>query len=186
MPKVITICDEYVDDANEMHHDVLAKITIEHSLLSMSKWEAKYHKAYMDTTMTSEETLDYIIMMIVEPKDFDLRLLSKLSKENFDEIKAYISDPQTATTFNEDAINAAIGEKKPKKKEKITSELVYYWMAAAGIPFECENWPINRLLTLIRIYDIKNQPEKKMSKSEILRRNKALNDARRKKLGTKG
>lgn len=189
MPKVITIKDEYVDERNMMQYKPLATITIEHSLLSISKWEMKYHRPFLNSEKTPAETLDYICMMIIDsnPNPFNIQILSKLSRDNIKEIEEYINDPMTATTFPEDEINKLTGKSKMKKKDIITNELVYYWMAAAGIPFEiCERWHINRLLTLIRVYDVKNQPEKKMSKSEIAKRNKALNDARRAKLHTKG
>ena len=130
--------------------------------------------------------LDYIIMMIIEPKNFDLSLLRYISDKNLAEIKGYINDPMTATTFPEDAINEQLGLKSKKKKEILTNELIYYWMSQAYIPFECQYWHINTLLTLLRVYDEKNKKPEKKSKKEIAARNKALNEARRKKLNTKG
>lgn len=188
MPKTIILTKEDFDnDKEEFFTQYVGKFEIEHSLLSVSKWEQKYHKPFQTTNKTKEETMDYIIMMIIGPEDFDISNLQYLSESNVEEINQYINDPMTATTFPEDAINKIVGEPKPTKKEIITNEVVYYMMSAANIPFEvCEKWHFNRLLTLLRVYDNKNKPEKKMSKAEILRRNKALNDARRKKLHTKG
>ena len=102
-----------------------------------------------------------------------------LSPKDITSINNYISDPMTATTFYEETTNT-------NKKEVITSELIYYWMVASNIPMECEKWHLNRLLTLIRICSIKNTPPKKMSKRDIMSRNKALNEARRKQLHTNG
>ncbi len=187
MPKTITLTkDEFNYDTNEFEKEIVGEFVIEHSLVSVSKWEMKYHKAFAASEKTVEETLDYITMMIISPDDFNLNLLSYLTKEDIEAINQYINDPMTATTFTEDIVSKMSGQSKMKKKEIITNELVYYWMATAGIPFECENWHLNRLLTLIRVCDVKNKPEKKMSKRDIMARNKALNDARRKKLGTKG
>ena len=187
MPKTITLTKELIDqNTGEFHYEKVGEFVIEHSLFSVSLWESKYHKPFVSKEHSAEEILDYITMMIIEPKDFDLNLLANLSKENIEEIHNYIEDPMTATTFPEDIVSKMVGESKMKKKEIITNELVYYWMSQAGIPFECENWHLNRLLTLLRVCDVKNKPEKKMSKRDIMARNKALNDARRKKLGTKG
>lgn len=187
MPKTIILKKEdFNNDSEEFVTCKIGEFVIEHSLLSVSTWESKYHKAFVSSDKTPEETLDYITMMIIGPENFDLNMLSYLSKENIEEINKYINDPMTATTFTDDAVSKMAGQQKPKKKEIITNELVYYWMSQAGIPFECEKWHLNRLLTLIRVCDLKNKPEKKMSKRDIMARNKALNDARRKKLNTKG
>ena len=102
-----------------------------------------------------------------------------LDKDNIEKINKYIGDPMTATTFKED----------PNKKggrEIITSELIYYWMISLNIPFECKKWHINRLLTLIKVCGIKNQPPKKMSKKDVMSRNAALNAARRKQMNSRG
>ena len=155
-------------------------LTLEHSLVSISKWEAKWHKAFLGKEeKTVEQVLDYIKCMTltqnVSPDIYD-----RLSSENIEEIKNYINNPYTATVIYEDP-NA------PKtSRETITSELVYYWMIALGIPVEFQKWHLNRLLTLIRVCEIKNKPPKKMSQRQIMSRNAALNAARRQKLGTKG
>ena len=102
-----------------------------------------------------------------------------LSKENVEQIKNYIDAPMTATTFRGD-------NRGGSNREQVTAELIYYWMIALNIPFECQKWHLNRLLTLVRVCNIKNQPAKKMSKRELMSRNRALNEARKKRLNTKG
>lgn len=158
-------------------------ISLEHSLVSISKWEGKWHKPFISKDQkTYDETIDYIKCMTIT-QNVDPGIYRALSNDNIKEINAYIDDPMTATWFSE---NKGPGAASHHKKEVITSELIYYWMIALQIPFECQKWHLNRLLTLIRICNIKNQPSKKASKQETLSRNAALNAARKKKLGTTG
>lgn len=153
-------------------------IKLEHSLISLSKWESKWHKPFFEKKQKSmEEIRDYVRCMTinqVNPLVYNL-----LTTEDYKKINAYIDDPMTATTFKDI-------QKKSDSRESVTSELIYYWMVALQIPFECEKWHLNRLLTLVRICNIKNQPSKKMSRREILSQNKLLNDARLKKFHTRG
>lgn len=153
------------------------KITLEHSLVSISKWESKWKKPFISKKeKTVEEIIDYVRCMCLT-QNVDSRVFNNLSEENVKDIRAYIEDPMTATTLPKDG---------KQGKEVITSELIYYCMIACNIPIEFQKWHLNRLMTLIRVCEIKNSPQKKMSRKEILARNKALNDARRKKLGTTG
>lgn len=155
-------------------------LQLEHSLISLYKWESKWHKPfYSKEQMTSEQTIDYIRCMTLTP-NVKPEVYYRLTEKNVDEIMAYIDDPMTATTFS-------MREERGKiRGEKVTAELIYYWMIALNIPFECQKWHLNKLTTLIRVCEIKNTPPEKMSKQEIMSRNAALNAARRKKLGTKG
>lgn len=154
-------------------------IELEHSLVSLSKWESKYCKPFFSKNdKTSAEILDYIKMMAVTPVERP-EIWDSLTQKNVDDIRAYIDAPMTATTFSKES-------KATHSREVITSELIYYWMIALTIPFECQYWHINRLLTLIRVCNIKNAPPKKQSKSDIMRRNAALNAERRARLNTKG
>lgn len=153
-------------------------LQLEHSLVSLSKWESKWQKPFLSSSKTKEETLDYIRCMTLT-QNVKSEVYSRLTIQNLNEINDYINSPMTATTFYDERMGK-------KNKEIITSELVYYWMIALQIPFECQKWHLNRLLTLIHVCNIKNQPPKKMSKKEIMSRNAALNEARRKQLNSKG
>ena len=168
----------YNEETNEFtcYDDV--KLELEHSLVSISKWESKWCKPFLDgKDKTLDEIVDYVRCMTIsdniEPDVYD-----RLTEENLVVINEYIGRPMTATTFN--------NERKSTGREIITSEIIYYWMVSFNIPFECQYWHLNRLLTLIKVCNVKNNPPKKMSQKEILARNKALNDARKKELGTRG
>lgn len=153
-------------------------LSLEHSLVSISKWESKWHKPfYSNKEKTKEEVKDYIRCMTVGSIS-DEFVYDRLTDENVKAINEYILDPMTATTINE--------QKKKPSREILTSEVFYYLMVAYNIPFECQKWHINRLMTLIKICEIKNAPPKKMSKSEILRQNHSLNAARRAALHSRG
>ena len=157
-------------------------LQLEHSLVSLSKWESKWCKPFLSKDIkTEEETLDYIRCMTIT-QNVDPDVYNFIPNNIREEIKEYIEAPMTATWFNDDKNNK--GGKG--NSEQITSELVYYWMIAQNIPFECEKWHLNRLLTLIKVCNVKNQPPKKMSKKALMSRNAALNAARRKQLNTKG
>jgi hypothetical protein len=155
------------------------ELQLEHSLVSLSKWESEFEKPFLGKNdKTSEEVLNYVRCMILSPnppEDF----LQRLSKENLEAINAYIDRKMTATWFSDQP-------GPPGSREVITSELVYYWMTVFQIPFECETWHLNRLFTLIRICNIKQAKPKKMSRGEAAARNRELNAQRKAQLGTKG
>ena len=154
-------------------------ICLEHSLVSLSKWEAKWHKPFLNREgQTKEEIIDYIRCMTIT-QNVDPVIYNNIGNDILKKVDEYIKDPMTATTFSDNG-------KGKRSSEIITSELIYYWMVTANIPFECQKWHLNRLLTLIKVCGLKNQQPKKMSKSEIYNRNRALNEARRKKYNTKG
>lgn len=153
-------------------------LQLEHSLVSLSKWESKWCKSFFSKQeKTYEETLDYIKCMTLT-QNVQPEVYTRLTRENIIEINKYIEAPMTATYFSD-------RNDKPNR-ETITSELIYYWMIALNVPFECQKWHLNRLLTLIKVCNIKNKPPKKMSKREIMSRNAALNAARRQQYNTKG
>jgi len=171
----------YNESNNEFITLPPVKLQLEHSLVSLSKWESKWHKPFLsDEKKTVEETVDYIRCMTITqnvPPDVYLRINSSI----VDQVNAYIDDPMTATTFND-----VKKEGQAKKKTIVTSELIYYWMIALNIPPDFQKWHLNRLLTLIRVCEIKNTPSKKMSPRELMSRNRALNAARRQKFNTRG
>lgn len=157
-------------------------LMLEHSLISLSKWESKWHKPYMtNKPKTIEEEMDYIQCMTVTPQNVNPLVYSNITTEQLKKIQDYIADPMTATWFNNSA-----SPRGNRNGETVTAELIYYWMIETGVPFECQKWHLNRLLTLIRVCNAKNAPSKKMSQRDILKQNAALNAARKRKLGTTG
>lgn len=156
-------------------------LLLEHSLISISKWEAKYKKPFLSNNeqKTREESLYYIKCMTLN-KNIKDDIYNSITDADISKINEYIDDPMSATWFNEPK------NSKRGNREIITSELIYYWMVALQIPVEFEKWHLGRLITLIKICEIKQRDPKKMKKSEIFARNKQLNDARRKRYGSKG
>ena len=154
-------------------------LQLEHSLVSLSKWESKWCKPFLTKqSKTNEETLDYIKCMTLT-QNVKPEVYNRLTDENIIQIRKYIDSPMTATTIYEDKNGSP-------NREIVTSELIYYWMLAFNIPFECQKWHLNRLLTLIRVCNVKNQSPKKMSKKAIMSRNAELNAARKKQMNTNG
>lgn len=171
--------EKWDERKNEFVYTKGRVLQLEHSLVSVSKWESKWNKPFLSKSeKTSLELLDYIRCMTITQNVPD-EVYADIPDRVYEQIIQYINLPMTATTFLE--------EGKKGKNEIITSEVIYYWMVALTIPFECQEWHLNRLLTLIRVCNIKNQPKKKkMNKKDILSRNARLNAARRKKLNSKG
>lgn len=175
----IPACEQWDEAKNEFVYTKAQTLQLEHSLISISKWESKWNKAFLSKNeKTYEETVDYIKCMTIT-QNVDPSVYLHLTNENIEQINQYIDAPMTATYFMED------DDKKPSR-ETITAELIYYWMIALNIPFECQKWHLNRLLTLVKVCNIKNAPPKKRSKGDIMRRNAKLNAARRAKHHTRG
>lgn len=155
-------------------------LELEHSLVSLSKWESKWEKPFLSSIeKTDEETFDYIHSMILTP-NVSPEFLTKLSTQNVRDINEYINKKMTATWFSN------IDEPKKSTGEVITAELIYYWMVALNIPIECETWHLNRLITLVRVCNQKNSPPKKMKPQEALAQQREMNARRRAELGTSG
>ena len=153
-------------------------LALEHSLIAVSKWESRWHKAFLTKEQKSrEETVDYIRCMTIT-QNVDPVIYNTISDDIIAEVYEYINDPMTATTIKSD--------NKTPNRQIVTSEVIYSWMCALNIPFKCEKWHLNRLITLIQVRDIENSPPKKMSKNELANRNRELNAERRKLYKTKG
>lgn len=171
---------ELWDESNEMFlYTEEQTLELEHSLVSLSKWEAKWHKPFLTKEdKTIEETIDYIKCMTLT-ENVDETVYRLLNNEHLKKINEYIEDPMSATTIKE-------LQRGKRNGEQVTSELIYYWMTALNIPVEYERWHLNRLFTMIRVCNIKNQPPKKMGKRAVMNQNRALNEARRQQYNTKG
>ena len=156
-------------------------LTLEHSLISLSKWESKWKKPLLmnlsSNNLSYDETMDYIKCMTINsnvPDDIYLGI----TKADFKKIVEYVNDSMSATTFWDQ-------QKKGQSGDVLTSEVIYYQMIRFGVPFECQKWHLNRLLTLIKVCALKENPQK-MSELDLMTRNAKLNAARRAKLHTKG
>ena len=152
-------------------------LRMEHSLVSLYKWEAKFHKPFLESDKTPAEMLEYFKCMTVN-KNLDPVYFNFLTSDDVLMIDSYMNESMTATTIS--------NVPNKGKGETWTAELIYYYMIVNGIPIECQKWHLNQLFTLIRVCSVKNGPQEKMSKSEIMRQNKELNAARLKKYNTKG
>jgi len=156
-------------------------LSLEHSLVSISKWESKWHKPYLTKeAKTVEESLDYIRCMTLT-QNVDPNVYYCIPDSEIQKINDYIEDPMTATWFSDS--NPEGGRRQGRV---LTAELIYYWMVAFQIPFECQKWHLNRLITLIKVCEAENAPSKKTNKNELLARNARLNKARKKALRTHG
>lgn len=180
---VVQLDDEGWDEVHEVFIEPRYKVLqLEHSLVSISKWESKWHKSFLSTLdkkgLSLEETVDYIKCMTLTT-NVDSEVYEHLTTKHIQEVQKYIVAPMTATVINDPS-------KSSGQQDVLTSEVLYYYMITLNIPFECQKWHLNRLITLIRVCNIKNKPPKKMSKREIMNRNKALNAERRKQMNTKG
>ena len=161
---------------------ILAKaqtLQLEHSLVSLSKWESKWLKPFLSKeAKTNEETLDYIKCMTLT-QNIDSDVYKIIPDDIMDLVSKYIDAPMTATTFPKTGTHGA-------NRDIITSEIIYYWMVSFNIPFECQKWHLNRLLTFINVCNVKQQPAKKMGRKELNSRNRNLNAARKSALNTTG
>ncbi len=182
MLRIIVPGVEVFDEATDLFSTLNdTTLELEHSLVSLSKWESKFEKPFLESSdKTPEELVAYIVEMIVTP-DVPQEVLTRLSEDNVEAINNYINAKMTATWFSDTTTSR-------RSSEVVTAELIYYWMIAFKINWEAQYWHLNRLFTLIRVCSMKQEDPKKsrMSKTEVAARNRRLNEERKKKLGTSG
>lgn len=170
----VKLGENYDEQTNKFSVARSVKVRLEHSLVSLSKWEAVWEEAFLGKSKkTTEQTVSYIEMMLLD--DIAPEVFHELVKNHIEQIQTYLTAPMTATKLPTET-------KKGPSRETVTAELIYYWMARLNVPIEFENWHLNRLFTLIRVFNIKDTPPKKMSAQDRLN----LNNARRAQLNTRG
>ena len=175
-------CELYNDATNEFIYVQPTKLQLEHSLISIRKWEAKTHKPFLkDENKTTDEIREYIKCMTINPvKNPDI--YKYLSVSDIQKVITYIQDPMTATWFSDNAKHLG---KKIGFGEIVTAEIIYYWMCTMNIPLECEKWHLNQLLTLVRVISEKNK-DPKVDKKQAARNRAMLNAQRKAKYHTRG
>lgn len=178
MLKITIPAAELFDGVGSFINTKEQTLQLEHSLVSLSKWEAKWHKPYLSKKpMSLEETIDYIRCMTLT-QNVDPNVYRAITPAILKTVTEYIDAPMTATTFS--------NRKRGGGRKIVTAEVLYYWMISYGIPFECQKWHLNRLLTLINVCNAEGSPPQKLSRAEVAAQYKALNDARRKQWNTRG
>lgn len=180
MPKKIVVpASELYDPKANRFYDVKEQtLVLEHSLVSLSKWERKYHRPWISDGPKTPEELEYYVKCMTLTQNVNPLVYKNLTKENYDEIYAYIEDPMTASWVNDKGGRPS--------REIVTAEIIYYWMIEFNIPVEFQKWHLNSLIMLIRVISAKKAPSRKMSKSEAMSRQRDLNAARRAAMRTRG
>lgn len=175
----------WIERTQEFQNHPDVKLKLEHSLISISKWEQKHKKPFLSSELTPVEFIDYVGCMSLTPIDDEQLARLVIHTDLIKQIRTYMEDPMTATTFNKENLKKL--NSNPGRRDIITNEVIYYWMTELNIPFNpCEKWHINRLFALIQVCNIKKTPGQKMSKSDVYKQNKSLNAARKAARGTKG
>lgn len=169
----------YDETREEFIYTKQQTLKLEHSLVSIHKWEAKWHKPFLSKEdRTYEEDIDYIRCMTIT-QNVNPDAYYAITNEDRSRINEYLKDPMTASRIYRD-------DKSPKQRRTVTSELIYYWMITLQIPVEFQTWHLNQLLALIEVCNAENEPPKKMTRREILEQNAALNAKRRAEMNSKG
>ncbi len=176
---VLPAVEQWDERKQEFVYSKEQTLQLEHSLVSLSKWESKYNKPFLSKQeKTFEETLDYIRCMTIT-QNVNPDTYNRITRQHINQVNDYIDAPMTATTFSETKTGK-------RNNEIITSELIYYWMISLNIPFECQKWHLTRLITLIRVCSIKNAPNKRKSTRDVMSQYAALNAANRQRFNSKG
>jgi hypothetical protein len=174
----ITIREGFDETAQQFVASETIVLPLEHSLVSLSKWESKWELPFLGSDdKTDEQVLDYVRMMF-SGDVFPEQVIPLLKAADFDKINDYINAKMTATWFNE--------RQQPPSREIVTAELIYYWMISLGVPFECQYWHLNRLLTLIKVCSIKSKPPEKVDRATAMRQRAELNAQRRAAMNSRG
>ncbi len=180
MLKIIISKEEYFDEEKEEFIESGGvEIELEHSLVSLSKWESEFQKPFLETNELEAKELLWYVQAMIQTPGIDQEVLLRMTTKDFVQINDYIASPQSATTFGS-------LPRQSGRAEIITSELIYYWMVAFNIPFECQYWHLNRLFALIKICNIKNAKPQKMSAKARAMQYRDMNAQRKAALGTTG
>ena len=150
-------------------------IELEHSLFALSKWESKFEIPFLNNDNLTDEQMMYYIQCMTITKNVDPKLYGSLSEANIITVNEYLNKKHTATWFSEHGN----GPGRRTSNEIVTSELIYFWLTACQIPFECEHWNLKRLLTLIQVCNEKNKPQKKMDRKTMMNKHRSVNASRR-------
>ena len=175
----VSLTELFDEEKQEFVEGVTFDLKLEHSLVSLSKWESNFEKPFLKTNKTSDQTLWYVQAMTLND-EVPPEVFSKFSKENYEAVNAYINAQMTATIITQPQ------GQRPPSREVITAEIIYHWMITLNIPFECQYWHLNRLLTLIQVCNIKSSTPKKMGKRDAMAQQRALNAQRKASMGTRG
>lgn len=170
--------EAFNEETNEFVNLKSYVLTMEHSLVSLSKWESKWKKPFLHCEKNEEEMIDYIRCMTIT-KNIPDEVFYRIPDKELNRIADYIDDSMTATTFSNK-------HNRPRNRDIVTAEVIYYWMVAAQVPFECQKWHLNKLLTLLQVCAEFSQPAKKRPSSVVAKEWAALNAARRAKFNTRG
>lgn len=177
---VIPESELFDSDKNEFIKVKETTLSLEHSLVSLSKWESIWHKPFISTEKKSADELVSYIQCMCLTKNVDPRIFVLLNEEQVKMVREYIEDPMTATTFREEP------NRPQGRNQVVTAEILYYQMITYNIPMECQKWHLNKLMTLIRVCAIKSGPQKKMSPSDVMKQYSSLNQSRRAAMHSKG
>lgn len=171
---------EYYDEQLNRFYTLPPKVVnFEYSLAAVAEWEAIWKIPLLNTELGVDSDMFLSLAMCMSD---DRELLEYyLDDTEKAELHKYLSDSQTATTINSSQNGNTTGRGKV-----YTAEEIYALMFMNGIPIEWESRNLNRLLVILRIISIYQNPPKKMSQQDVMKQNARLNRERKNKYKTKG